>query len=69
MINIESAAESSPILENSPSQNEEQVETVETGANEDKEHDKYVKNILKDLAKVGPHSKQILNYSYPPLLY
>jgi len=24
---------------------------------------------LKDLTKVGPFSKQILNYSYPPLLY
>jgi hypothetical protein len=24
---------------------------------------------LADLKKVGPFSKQILNYSYPPLLY
>lgn len=28
-----------------------------------------MKGFLKDLMKVGPHSKQILNYSYPPLLY
>jgi len=28
-----------------------------------------VKNHLKDLMKVGTFSKQISNYSYPPLLY
>jgi len=32
-------------------------------------HDHQVKKFLKDLQKVGPFSKQILNYSYPPLLY
>jgi hypothetical protein len=31
--------------------------------------DAYVKGFLKDLMKVGQFSKQILNYSYPPLLY
>lgn len=31
--------------------------------------DVYVKGFLKDLMKVGPFSKQIMNYSYPPLLY
>jgi hypothetical protein len=39
------------------------------GDNQDQKHDMYVKNFLKDLSKVGPFSKQILNYSYPPLLY
>ena len=24
---------------------------------------------LEDLKQIGPYSKQILNYSYPPLLY
>ena len=31
--------------------------------------DNYVKGFLKELMKVGPYSKQIRNYSYPPLLY
>lgn len=31
--------------------------------------DNYAKGFLKDLLKVGQSSKQILNYSYPPLLY
>merc|ERR1719506_3568274 len=36
---------------------------------EDQLQDAYVKGFLKDLMKVGPFSKQIMNYSYPPLLY
>lgn len=32
-------------------------------------HDHQVKKFLKNLQTVGPFSKQILNYSYPPLLY
>jgi hypothetical protein len=32
-------------------------------------NDHEIKNFLEDLQKVGPYSKQILNYSYPPLLY
>lgn len=32
-------------------------------------HDHQVKKFLKDMQTVGPFSKQILNYSYPPLLY
>ena len=28
-----------------------------------------VRGFLDELAKVGPFAKQILNYSYPPLLY
>jgi hypothetical protein len=36
---------------------------------EDKRMDIQVKNFLDELKKVGPISKQILNYSYPPLLY
>lgn len=36
---------------------------------EDSEYDKQMKEFLEDLKKVGPNSKQILNYSYPPLLY
>ena len=37
--------------------------------NEDLKLDKEVKVFLEDLKKIGPYSKQILNYSYPPLLY
>lgn len=36
---------------------------------EDTRQDNFAKGFLKDLSKVGPFSKQILNYSYPPLLY
>ena len=28
-----------------------------------------MRDFCEDLKKCGPHSKQILNYSYPPLLY
>lgn len=28
-----------------------------------------MKAFFEDLKKIGPFSKQILNYSYPPLLY
>lgn len=35
----------------------------------DAKQDNFVKGFLKDLLKVGPASKAILNYSYPPLLY
>lgn len=35
----------------------------------DTRQDNFSKNFLKDLLKVGPASKAILNYSYPPLLY
>ena len=28
-----------------------------------------MRGFLNELAKVGPFAKQILNYSYPPLLY
>ena len=31
--------------------------------------DKGARKFLDVLRKIGPHSKQILNYSYPPLLY
>lgn len=31
--------------------------------------DRGAKKFLDMLRKIGPHSKQILNYSYPPLLY
>jgi len=31
--------------------------------------DKAAKRFIDALRKVGPHSKHILNYSYPPLLY
>ena len=42
---------------------------MDTGQNEDQMQDNFLKGFLKDLNKVGPFSKQILNYSYPPLLY
>jgi hypothetical protein len=38
-------------------------------ADKDQVHDFHVQKYLRDLQKVGIHSKQILNYSYPPLLY
>lgn len=66
MINIE-GEEQTYDQENSPSPG--QNDTGDAGGNEDQDHDRYVKNFLKDLTKVGPYSKQILNYSYPPLLY
>ena len=31
--------------------------------------DKAAKKFLEGLRKIGPFSKHILNYSYPPLLY
>lgn len=37
--------------------------------NNDELQDNFVKGFLKDLNKVGPFSKEILSYSYPPLLY
>ena len=46
-------------------------ESLHLGVNDDPDavQDAYVKGFLKDLLKVGQFSKQILNYSYPPLLY
>ena len=35
----------------------------------DAKADKAAKRFIDALRKVGPHSKHILNYSYPPLLY
>jgi len=35
----------------------------------DKAKDNEARKFLEELKKVGPYSKQILNYSYPPLLY
>ena len=37
--------------------------------NSDELQDNFVQHFLKDLNKVGHFSKQIMNYSYPPLLY
>lgn len=31
--------------------------------------DRKNKKLLNELKQVGPYSKQILNYTYPPLLY
>jgi hypothetical protein len=36
---------------------------------EDAVRDTFARKFFDDLKKVGPYSKQILNYSYPPLLY
>lgn len=41
----------------------------EEEGDEDKVKDKVARKFLEELKKVGPFSKQILNYSYPPLLY
>ena len=35
----------------------------------DAQKDKAAKKFIEGLRKVGPFSKHILNYSYPPLLY
>lgn len=35
----------------------------------DAQRDRHARKFLEDLLKVGPFAKQILNYSYPPLLY
>lgn len=35
----------------------------------DQINDLKAKQFLEDLKQVGPYSKQILNYTYPPLLY
>jgi hypothetical protein len=35
----------------------------------DLQKDLQVRGFLDELVKVGPFAKQILNYSYPPLLY
>ena len=56
-------------FDSSEGQNQEESEEGEALANEDEVQDAYVKGFVKDLMKVGPFSKQILNYSYPPLLY
>lgn len=36
---------------------------------EDAAAERAAKKYVEQLRKIGPHSKQILNYSYPPLLY
>jgi len=41
----------------------------ETTEAADKQQDRKARKFLEDLMKVGPFAKQILNYSYPPLLY
>ena len=40
-----------------------------SGLNDDAKRDQEARHFLDDLKKIGPYSKQILNYSYPPLLY
>ena len=35
----------------------------------DTRKDKNMKKVIEGLRKIGPFSKHILNYSYPPLLY
>jgi hypothetical protein len=48
---------------------EDEEDEEESDGDPDTLQDKYAKGFIKDLLKVGPISKQILNYSYPPLLY
>lgn len=36
---------------------------------DDTQADQGARKFLQELMKVGPFAKQILNYSYPPLLY
>ena len=53
----------------SASSSEEDELSPQLANDPDAVHDHQVKKFLADLQKVGPFSKQILNYSYPPLLY
>jgi hypothetical protein len=48
---------------------EDNILNDETGGDEDVRHDMQTRAFLDELVKVGPFAKQILNYSYPPLLY
>ena len=54
---------------NDHSSKQQSEEDNETNKNEDDLQDNFVKGFLKELNKVGPFSKQIMSYSYPPLLY
>ena len=50
------------------------IEEVEGGPTDpledsDMKKDRIAKKFIEGLRKIGPFSKQILNYSYPPLLY
>lgn len=36
---------------------------------EDVRYDAKARLFIEDLKELGPYSKQILNYTYPPLLY
>lgn len=42
---------------------------LEDEDDEDLNQDQQMKAFFEDIKKIGPFSKQILNYSYPPLLY
>lgn len=53
----------------SASSSEEDELSPQLANDPDALHDHQVKKFLADLQEVGPFSKQILNYSYPPLLY
>lgn len=48
---------------------EDNILNDDDNGDEDMTHDLQVRGFLDELAKVGPFAKQILNYSYPPLLY
>ena len=65
MIHIEGEQEEEDL--SSPKSSEPEEE--DSDADPDTLQDNYAKGFIKDLMKVGPISKQILNYSYPPLLY
>jgi len=48
---------------------EQQKSPSSKSMDSDEVADKGARKFLDVLRKIGPHSKQILNYSYPPLLY
>lgn len=48
--------------------NDDDITLEEKGLDE-AQRDRQARKFLDDLMKVGPFAKQILNYSYPPLLY
>lgn len=51
------------------SSNNKQQPNNEALDDTDTKVDRAAKRFIDALRKVGPHSKHILNYSYPPLLY
>jgi len=46
-----------------------EAEAADPLEDSDTQKERRAKKFIDGLRKIGPFSKQILNYSYPPLLY